>query len=64
MYETIGIFAAGLASGIVSGIGMAYAYWKKIPMAKKKAAFIELRKGLKDNRLTIDEVMLAGEKLF
>jgi len=60
MYEIIGTFAAG----IVSGLGMAYAYWRKIPKAKKKAAFIELRKGLKDNRLTIDEVMLAGEKLF
>jgi len=60
MYEIIGTFAAGL----ISGLGIAYAYWRKIPKAKKKAAFIELRKGLKDNRLSIDEVMLVAEQLF
>jgi len=60
MYEIIGTFAAGL----VSGLGVAYAYWRKIPKSKKKAAFKELRKGLSDRKLSIDEVMAAAEQLF
>jgi hypothetical protein len=64
MYEMIGTFAAGLGAGIIAGIGAAYAYWRKIPKAKKKAAFVELRKGLSDRRLSIDEVMVAAEQLF
>jgi len=59
-YEILGTFAAGLASGL----GVAYAYWKTIPKAKKKAAFKELRKGLSDRKLSIDEVMVAAEQLF
>ncbi len=59
-YELIGTFM----TGILSGLGIAYTYWRAIPMAKKKAAFAKLRVGMEDGELTISEGMAAAEELL
>lgn len=50
--------------GVVTGAGLLYGYWKSIPKSKKKAAFIEIKDGMEDGKLTISEGMAVIEKLL
>ena len=59
-YELVGTFI----TGVLSGFGIAYTYWRAIPIAKKKAAFAKLRVGMEDGKLTISEGMAAAEELL
>jgi hypothetical protein len=52
------------AAGVITGLGTAWAYWKTIPLAKKKAAFNSLAKDLDDGKITLSEFMKALGMLF
>jgi len=60
MYEILKPFAIGF----VTGLSAAYAYWKTIPMTKKKAALRDLKEGLKDGKLSLADTIDAIEELF
>jgi len=55
MYEIIGTFIGG----ITTGLGIAYAYWKSIPMEKKKSAIASIAEAMGDGKLTPSEAMDA-----
>ena len=57
-------FINGLVVGLVVGIVATAWYFMTIPKSKKKAAYNEFKKSIRDRKLSVDEFINVVEELI